>query len=62
MFPFLKLSDETITLRPYEFGDEDELHKAVQESLPELKPWMSWASEAYSRDVARNFNAVTPAQ
>lgn len=62
MFPFLKLSDETITLRPYEFGDEDELHKAVQESLPELKPWMSWASEAYSRDVARNFIAVTRAQ
>lgn len=62
MFPFLKLSDEIITLRPFEFGEENDLHKAVQESLPELKPWMSWANEGYSSDVARNFIAVTRAQ
>ncbi|MCE9645593.1 MAG: GNAT family N-acetyltransferase [Chloroflexi bacterium] len=62
MFPFLKLTDETITLRPYEFGEENELHRAVQQSLPELKPWMVWANEDYSVEVARNFIALTRAQ
>jgi ribosomal-protein-serine acetyltransferase len=62
MFPFLKLSDEIISLRPFEFGEEDQLHKAVQESLPHLKPWMAWANEDYSSDVARNFIAITRAQ
>lgn len=62
MFPFLKLSDEIITLRPFEFGDENDLHKAVHESLPELRPWMAWANDRYSIDAARNFIAVTRAQ
>ncbi|HET7143035.1 MAG TPA: GNAT family protein [Anaerolineales bacterium] len=62
MFPFLKLSDETITLRPFEFGEENELQKAVQASLPELKPWMAWANKDYSSDTARNFIAITRAQ
>jgi ribosomal-protein-serine acetyltransferase len=62
MFPFLKLSDEIITLRPFEFGEENELRKAVQESLPELKPWMAWANEEYSNEVAANFIAITRAQ
>ena len=62
MFPFLKLSDETITLQPFEFGEENELQKAVQASLPELKPWMAWANKDYSSDTARNFIAITRAQ
>jgi len=62
MFPFLKLADEMITLRAYEFGEENELQKAVHESLTELKPWMAWANEEYSSDLARNFITITRAQ
>jgi ribosomal-protein-serine acetyltransferase len=61
MYPFVKLTDDFVTLRPYEFGDENNLHKAVQESLPELKPWMTWANESYSSETARNFITLTRA-
>ncbi len=61
MFPFIKLTDDTITLRPFEFGDENVMYTAVHESLPELKPWMSWANEKYSNEVARNFITLTRA-
>jgi RimJ/RimL family protein N-acetyltransferase len=59
MFPFIKLTDNTITLRPFEFGEENELHKAVQESILELEPWMSWANEKYTNEVALNFITLT---
>lgn len=62
MFPFAKLTDGVVTLRPYEFGEENELYAAVQESLPELYPWMSWATDRYTRTVARNFIAITRAE
>ena len=62
MFPFMKLTDGVVTLRPFEYGEEKELHQAVQESLPELKPWMSWANEKYTLETARNFIAATRAQ
>jgi ribosomal-protein-serine acetyltransferase len=62
MFPFAKLTDNVVTIRPFEFGEEGALHTAVQESLPELSPWMSWATERYTCDVARNFIAITRAE
>ena len=62
MFPFEKLTDDVITLRPYEFGWENELYAAVKESLPELNPWMSWATERYTLNVARDFIAITRAE
>ncbi|MBI2333424.1 MAG: GNAT family N-acetyltransferase [Chloroflexi bacterium] len=62
MFPFAKLTDGVVTLRPYEFGEEGALHTAIQESLPELKPWMSWATERYTVNVARDFIAITRAE
>jgi ribosomal-protein-serine acetyltransferase len=62
MFPFMKLTDSIVTLRPFEFGEEKELHVAVQESLTELSPWMSWANEAYTSEVAANFIAISRAQ
>ncbi len=62
MLPFIKLTDDVITLRPPEFGDENNLHQAVQESLNELEPWMSWANENYTAETAKNFIAVTRAQ
>jgi ribosomal-protein-serine acetyltransferase len=62
MFPFIKLTDGTVTLRPYEFGDDNVLRAAVHESLPELKPWMSWANENYSHETARNFITLARTQ
>lgn len=62
MLPFIKLTDEFISLRPFEFGEENVLDQAVHESMNELKPWMSWANEAYSVETAQNFITVTRAQ
>lgn len=62
IFPFTKLTDGVVTLRPYDFGEEGALHAAVQESLPELSPWMSWATERYSLNIARDFIAITRAE
>lgn len=62
MFPFVKLSDDAITLRPFDFGEEDELFHAVHSSLPELGPWMSWANENYTKESARNYITVTRAE
>lgn len=62
MLPYAKLTDGIVAIRPFEFGDEYELHKAVQESLPELGPWMSWATPNYTQDVAKNFVTVTRAE
>ena len=57
MFPFVKLNDDDgITLRPFNFGEEDELYDAVHSSLPELNPWMSWANESYTKE----FNLSDP--
>ncbi|MBK6794854.1 MAG: GNAT family N-acetyltransferase [Anaerolineales bacterium] len=59
MFPFAKMTDGVIVIRPYEFGEEKELYTAVKESLPELTPWMSWATEKYTLNVARDFIIIT---
>jgi RimJ/RimL family protein N-acetyltransferase len=61
MFPFITLTDGVVTLRSFEFGEENALHKAVQESLAELEPWMSWASEKYTSETALNFITLTRA-
>jgi RimJ/RimL family protein N-acetyltransferase len=62
MFPFAKLTDGTVDIRPFEFGEENELYAAVHESLAQLNPWMSWATEKYTRDTARDFIAITRAE
>lgn len=61
MFPFFHLTDQVVSLRAFQFGEEDILHRAVQDSLPELRPWMAWANQAYSRDTAQKFIALTRA-
>jgi ribosomal-protein-serine acetyltransferase len=61
MLPFIKLTDGVVTLRPFEFGEEGRLQTAIQESLPELEPWMSWASENYTVEAAKNFITITRA-
>lgn len=62
MFPFITLTDAVVTLRSYEFGDMLDLHQAVQESLPELSPWMSWATKNYTQDFSRNFITISRAE
>src|SRR5262245_23449686 len=62
MLPFVQLTDEVITLRPFEFGEAEPLYRAVHESLAMLRPWMSWATDAYDLETAKNFITVTRAQ
>ena len=61
MFPFITLTDGTITIRPFEFGEENALFQAVQESVAELEPWMSWANKKYTTETALNFITLTRA-
>jgi ribosomal-protein-serine acetyltransferase len=56
------VTDGVVTLRPFRPEDEQEIFTAVSESLTELRPWMSWAHEGYSRQEARDFIAVTRAR
>lgn len=58
----MTLTDGIVKLRPFEFGEAPELHQAVQESLTELKPWMSWARQPYTLETAHNFITITRAQ
>lgn len=62
MYPFITLTDDVISLRPFELGEAALLHQAVQESITELKPWMSWARQPYTLETANNFITITRAQ
>lgn len=62
MFPFTTLTDGVVLLRSYDFGDVSVLHQAVQESLTELSPWMSWATKGYTQEVAQNFVTISRAE
>lgn len=55
MYSRTPLSDSTIILRPFQQGDAALMYAAVRESLDDLKPWMSWATEQYSRQDAWNW-------
>jgi ribosomal-protein-serine acetyltransferase len=58
----IQLIDQDIVLRPFRFGDATQLHGAVHESLRELKPWMSWATDGYSETTAREYIAIARAR
>ena len=62
MLWFTQLIDADITLRPFRIEDSAELHEAVQESLKELKPWMSWARDDYTELTAREYITITRAR
>lgn len=62
MFPFTNLTDGVVVLRPFEFGEEIGLYNAVRESLTDLNPWMTWATERYTADTARDYIAVVRAE
>ncbi len=61
MLPFTTLSDDKIILRPFDLTDAPVLHRAVRESLTDLKPWMSWAHDEYSEKDALDFIVLTRA-
>jgi RimJ/RimL family protein N-acetyltransferase len=56
------LTDGNLALRPFQLNDAGDLFAAVVESLTELKPWMSWAHDAYSQQEAYNFISITRAR
>lgn len=62
MFSETKLTDADITLRCFHLEDSVQLHRAVDESLKELKPWMSWATEEYTELIAREYISITRAR
>src|SRR5512140_2785831 len=58
MLSSVPLVDKDLLLRPFYLNDSTELYQAVQESLKELKPWMSWATEGYSEMTAREYISI----
>jgi len=62
MLSLIQLIDADIVLRPFQIEDSVHLHQAVRESLQELKPWMSWATENYTELTAREYIAITRAR
>src|SRR5512143_866940 len=62
MIPYSTLTDGLVTLRPFQFADAPELYAAIRESLPDLKPWMSWAHDDYSQRESRDFITLVRAK
>ena len=56
------IGDERVVLRPFRMEDSMQLYEAVRETLTELKPWMSWAHDAYSQQEADDFVRLTRAR
>lgn len=57
-----QITDGVIVLRPFHLDDAAQLYEAVHESLPELKPWMSWAHDGYALHDSREFIQITRAR
>ena len=57
-----ELTDGTVVLRPFRLDDSTQVYEAVRESLTALKPWMSWAHDAYSQQEAEDFIKITRAR
>lgn len=62
MLSSIQLSDKDIILRPFHLDDSHQLYCAVKESLKELKPWMSWATNSYSELTAREYITIARAR
>jgi len=62
MFSSIPLIDEEFLLRPFRLGDANGLYCAVEESLRELKPWMSWATDTYNELTAREYITIARAR
>ena len=62
MLSSVRLIDEELLLRPFRLDDTAQLYCAVKESLNELKPWMSWASDSYNELSAREYITIARAR
>jgi len=62
MLSSIQLVDEELLLRPFRLSDSAQLYCAVRESLNELKPWMSWASDEYTELSAREYITIARAR
>ena len=58
----IQLIDDELLLRPFRLGDASELYCAVNESLNELKPWMSWATDQYTELTAKEYITIARAR
>jgi ribosomal-protein-serine acetyltransferase len=58
----IQLTDKELLLRPFFLADAPHLHCAVRESLKELQPWMSWATDSYTETVAREYITIARAR
>jgi RimJ/RimL family protein N-acetyltransferase len=56
------LTDNFISLRPFRLEDSIQLYQAVRESVTDLKPWMSFAHDEYSRAEAEDFIKIARAR
>jgi len=55
----INITDDVMSLRPFQVDDSAQLYEAVHESLADLKPWMSWAHDGYSQQDADDFIRIT---
>jgi len=55
-----EMSDGVVCLRPLLKRDAKELTQAVQKSIPELMPWMSWCHQGYSEKDAMQWLNTLP--
>ena len=62
MLSSIQLIDGDVLLRPFRFTDSAQLYEAVHESLKDLKPWMSWATDAYTEMTAREYITIARAR
>ena len=62
MLSSIQLIDDDLLLRPFHLDDAPQLYCAVKESLNELKPWMSWATDRYSELTAREYITIARAR
>jgi ribosomal-protein-serine acetyltransferase len=62
MLSSILLTDEEVLLRPFRLEDAAQLYCAVRESLKELKPWMSWATDGYTELTAREYITIARAR
>ena len=60
--PYTTVSDDLVTLRPFQFDDAGDLYRAVGETVADLKPWMSWAHDGYSQTDAMTYITVARSQ
>lgn len=62
MAPVTEMTDGVVALRLFRLEDISQVYEAVRESLTGLKPWMSWAHDAYSPQDAEDFIRITRAR